>query len=197
MLPSIVGIVIQYRTRSSGALRECRVRVYFVLTPVFGYYIMGSYVATLGLLFAGPGANIAGYTKRVTTSGMIFVAYATGNIIGPHLFHSEESPPYRSGMLASMVCFCLVVPMVLSLRAYYVWENRRRDRRAMEGFVMDGARVEARQNGKGREDSGERGGRAGEDGEPDDGEEAFGEGEGRGDFADWTDRENPAFRYAL
>jgi ACS family allantoate permease-like MFS transporter len=49
---------------------------------VFGYYICGAFVAAMGICFAAPGANIAGYTKRVTVSGMVFVAYATGNIIG-------------------------------------------------------------------------------------------------------------------
>lgn len=114
MLPSLVGSVIQYTTRSDGAL-------------LFGYYIMGSYVASLGLCFAAPGANIAGYTKRVVTAGMIFVSYAVGNIIGPHLFISTEDPPYRSGMLTCIICFTLAVPMIAALRWYYVRENRRRD----------------------------------------------------------------------
>lgn len=130
---------------------------------------MASYVASLGLLFAAPGANIAGYTKRVTTGGMIFVAYAMGNIIGPHLFHSDEDPPYRSGMRASIVCFVLVVPMVLGLRVYYVRENARRD---------------SAQMGEGRAGGG------GGDGVAD----ALAES---GDFADVTDRENRSFRYAL
>ncbi len=132
---------------------------------------MASYVASLGLLFAAPGANIAGYTKRVTSAGMVFVAYAVGNVIGPHLFHSDEEPPYRSGMLASIVCFVLVVPMVLGLRVYYVSENARRDRAA----ALEGGRERSDGGGDGVAD-------------------ALAES---GDFADVTDRENRQFRYAL
>lgn len=150
------------------------------LTQVFGYYIMGSYVASLGLCFAAPGANVAGYTKRVTSGGMIFVAYATGNIIGPHLFHSDEVPPYRSGMLASIVCFVLVIPMVLGLRVYYVWENARRDRAQAASLQVS--------LGEGVSRCNEGGGGGGVVGE------AL---ESSGDFADWTDCENPSFRYAL
>lgn len=146
MLPSLLGAIIQYRTRNSGAL-------------LFGYYILGSYVASLGICFAAPGANIAGYTKRVVTGGMIFVSYAVGNIIGPHLFISTEKPPYRSGMLTCIICFSLAVPLSGALRLYYIYENRRRDRIMAEN---------------------------GEEYDP-----------SAGDFADRTDCENLAFRYAL
>jgi hypothetical protein len=126
MLPSLLGVIIQYKTRNSGALRESPPTP--PLTAVFGYYILGSYVGSLGLCFAAPGANITGYSKRITTSAMIFIAYACGNIAGPHLFISTETPPYRTGMLACIICFTATIPMVAALRAYYVRENARRDR---------------------------------------------------------------------
>lgn len=114
MLPALVGSIIQYKTQNSGA-------------RLFGYYIMTSYVATLGLCIAAPGANIAGYTKRVTVGAMIFIAYAAGNIVGPHLFNANESPPYRSGMLSCIVCFAVTIPLCGALRVYYAGENSRRD----------------------------------------------------------------------
>ncbi|KAK8854473.1 hypothetical protein IAR55_003211 [Kwoniella newhampshirensis] len=114
MLPSLVGVIIQYRTRNSGAL-------------LFGYYILGSYVAALGVCFGAPGSNVTGYTKRVVVGAMIFISYAVGNIAGPHFFISTEHPPYRSGMLACIVCFAATIPMAGLLRLYYVRENRRRD----------------------------------------------------------------------
>ncbi|OXG19188.1 allantoate permease [Cryptococcus neoformans Ze90-1] len=115
MLPSLVGVIIQYKTRNSGAL-------------LFGYYILGSYVASLGICFAAPGANVVGYTKRVVVGAMVFIAYALGNVAGQFFWKSTESPPYRSGMLACMVCFAATIPMGFSLRYYYVYENKRRDR---------------------------------------------------------------------
>lgn len=108
---------------------------------MFGYYIIAAYVGSLGLCFAAPGANVAGYTKRVTISAMIFIAYATGNIAGPHLFVSTEDPPYRSGMLACIICFTAAIPMMGALRLYYVGENRRRDKvMAEQGEVYDPAK---------------------------------------------------------
>ncbi|KAK4689629.1 MFS transporter, ACS family, allantoate permease, partial [Tremellales sp. Uapishka_1] len=115
MLPSLIGVIIQYKTRQSGAL-------------LFGYYIIGSYVAPLGLCFAAPGANIAGTTKKVVVSAMVFISYAVGNIAGPHLFDATERPPYRTGMLACIICFTAAIPMCYALRMYYVRENARRDR---------------------------------------------------------------------
>ncbi|WVR09285.1 hypothetical protein IAU60_006350 [Kwoniella sp. DSM 27419] len=111
-------------------------RLYVLMAYVmFGYYILGSYVAALGICFAAPGANVAGTTKRVVVGAMIFISYAVGNIIGPHFFISTEVPAYRSGMLTCMICFALTIPMGLSLRLYYVRENRRRDKLAEEQGV--------------------------------------------------------------
>ncbi|OCF41073.1 allantoate permease [Kwoniella heveanensis CBS 569] len=119
MIPSLVGVIIQYKTRNSGAL-------------LFGYYILGSYVAALGVCFAAPGANVAGTTKRVVIGAMIFISYATGNIIGPHFFIATEVPAYKSGMLACMICFAITIPIGFLLRLYYTRENKRRDRLAAE-----------------------------------------------------------------
>ncbi|WWC90314.1 uncharacterized protein L201_005247 [Kwoniella dendrophila CBS 6074] len=119
MIPSLIGVIIQYKTRKSGAL-------------LFGFYILGSYVASLGICFAAPGANVAGYTKRVVVGAMIFIAYATGNIVGPHFFISTEVPAYKSGMFACIICFTITIPMAFLLRLYYLKENRRRDKLAEE-----------------------------------------------------------------
>jgi len=57
---------------------------------------------------------------------------------GPHLFKSYEDPPYRSGMLACLVCFAALLPIAGSLRLYYIRENKRRDRlQAERGEVAD------------------------------------------------------------
>jgi hypothetical protein len=34
-------------------------------------------------------------TKKATVSAMLFVAYCTGNIIGPQLFLTKEAPKYE------------------------------------------------------------------------------------------------------
>lgn len=91
VLPSLLGVALQYGTSNTGS-------------RLFGYYIIGSFVGSVGQGFAFPGANVTGYTyvkawmrlgpwadysslfslsrKRITVGGMIFVAYAVGNLIG-------------------------------------------------------------------------------------------------------------------
>lgn len=59
---------------------------------------------------------------------MVFVAYASGNALGPHFFVPGQIPPYHTGMLMCIVCFCLAQTFLALLRAWYVYENRRRDR---------------------------------------------------------------------
>lgn len=39
-------------------------------------------------------SNVAGFTKRSTTSALLFVAYCVGNIVGPQFFYSSEEPYY-------------------------------------------------------------------------------------------------------
>jgi hypothetical protein len=39
-------------------------------------------------------SNVAGFTKRSTTSALLFVAYCVGNIVGPQLFFESEEPNY-------------------------------------------------------------------------------------------------------
>lgn len=78
---------------------------------------------------------------------MVFIAYASGNIAGPQLYIAGETPAYRTGMLASLICFAIafflcvllryvslggdVIHLVLNRfahRFHYVRANARKDR---------------------------------------------------------------------
>ncbi|KAL5337525.1 MFS general substrate transporter [Aspergillus crustosus] len=86
-------------------------------------------------------SNVAGFTKRSTTSGLLFVAYCVGNIVGPQLFFSSEEPYYSTGMTASVAGLALGVLFLICLLVYYIWENRRRD--AKYGVPTDMSELEA------------------------------------------------------
>ncbi|RAL05389.1 MFS general substrate transporter [Aspergillus ibericus CBS 121593] len=73
-------------------------------------------------------SNVAGFTKRSTTSALLFVAYCVGNIVGPQFFYSSEEPYYPTGMKAAISGLALGAFFLVCLLAYYVWENKRRDR---------------------------------------------------------------------
>ncbi|EXJ90893.1 hypothetical protein A1O1_03999 [Capronia coronata CBS 617.96] len=74
-------------------------------------------------------SNVGGFTKRSVVSTTMFVAYCVGNIAGPQFFLAREKPRYKTGLIASLSGLCLGAFFIACLLVYYIWENRRRDRR--------------------------------------------------------------------
>lgn len=75
LCPSALGIILQIALPRSqkGAL-------------LFGNYLIGSYVASLVIGFSLPTVNSAGYTKRLTLTGTVFLGYCVGNSASLSLF---------------------------------------------------------------------------------------------------------------
>lgn len=44
--------------------------------------------------------NTAGHTKKLCTTGIVFVAQCAGNIVGPLLYRTEDAPFYHPGLIA-------------------------------------------------------------------------------------------------
>lgn len=87
--------------------------------------------------------NIAGHTKRTIANAMWFTFYAGGNIAGANIFFAKEAPRYFSALTGLIVCYCGIVVVVLALRQYMWWENRRRDKRLGGGLAStEGADAE-------------------------------------------------------
>lgn len=97
---------------------------------LMGYYISGSYVASLVLALQMPATNLGGYTKRTTSSALVFLAYCAGNIIGPHAFLDEESPTYPTGCKLIIACAAAQMCVALGLRALLARRNKKRDEAA-------------------------------------------------------------------
>lgn len=70
---------------------------------------------------------MGGYTKRVTATAFVFLAYCIGNIIGPHAFLASEAPVYQTG--CKLILGCALCQMVCAgvLRVVLVRRNKRRD----------------------------------------------------------------------
>lgn len=94
---------------------------------LMGYYICGSYVASLVLALQMPATNLGGYTKRTTSSALVFLAYCAGNIIGPHAFLDEESPTYPTGCKLILGCALAQMCVAVSLRMLLLRRNKQRD----------------------------------------------------------------------
>lgn len=105
-------------------------------------------------------SNIAGYTKKQVTGALLFTGYCVGNIIGPQTFKSSEAPGYHSAYIAWVVSFLLwdavywlifsmlvgytvKLTAVVALYLYMYFENKRRDRLALESGDSEDDGVEA------------------------------------------------------
>ncbi|KAH0375849.1 MFS general substrate transporter, partial [Aureobasidium melanogenum] len=124
LLPTIIGTSLVWklpRHNSNGLL--------------VSYYLIGSFVASLVLALQMPANNVAGYTKRVTATAFVFLAYCIGNICGPHAFLADEAPVYETGCKFIIACAAIQVVLVFALRALLVQRNKKRD--AEFGLVSD------------------------------------------------------------
>ncbi|KAF5023521.1 hypothetical protein F66182_4388 [Fusarium sp. NRRL 66182] len=94
---------------------------------LFGYYIIGSFVCSLVLAMQMPAGNLGGYTKRITASAMVFIAYCVGNVIGPHAFIGAEAPLYPTGCITILSCSVAQMVVAILLRLLLISRNKRRD----------------------------------------------------------------------
>lgn len=85
-----------------------------------------------------PAANLGGYTKRVTATAFVFLAYCVGNIIGPHAFLSSEAPIYQTGCWTILGCTVGQVATAAALRLLLIRRNKKRDEaRSASGYEME------------------------------------------------------------
>ena len=99
-------------------------------------YIAGSFVASLVIALQLPANNVGGYTKRVTSTALVFLAYCAGNIIGPHAFLASEAPIYSTGCTVTMCCAAGQVVLSFMIRALLIRRNKKRDE--MYGPPLEG-----------------------------------------------------------
>jgi hypothetical protein len=86
-------------------------------------FIVGSSAISVGLT----AANCAGHTKKSTTSGMIFIGYCVGNIIGPICFSSTPGPVYYGGFISCVVVNAGNLVIAVWGWWWYTRKNRLRD----------------------------------------------------------------------
>lgn len=74
-----------------------------------------------------PSSNTGGYTKRVTATALVFIAYCVGNIVGPHAFLAREAPVYETGCKLILACALGQMACTVALRVLLSRRNKRRD----------------------------------------------------------------------
>ncbi|KAL4746558.1 hypothetical protein BDW72DRAFT_207260 [Aspergillus terricola var. indicus] len=94
-----------------------------------GIFLLRPFATSIPIPLSLITSNVSGLTKRATVSEMLFLAYCTGNIIGPQLFLDKEAPKFPTGLRGVLVGFALAIFFLVLLYIYYKCENRRRDRK--------------------------------------------------------------------
>ncbi|KAK8155854.1 major facilitator superfamily domain-containing protein [Phyllosticta citrichinensis] len=82
--------------------------------------------------------NVAGHSKRALATGLWFVFYAAGNVVGAQVFVAREAPWYHSAMITLSVCYAGIIVAALVLRQLMWWENRRREGSSGDEATRDG-----------------------------------------------------------
>ncbi|ROW11856.1 hypothetical protein VPNG_04917 [Cytospora leucostoma] len=119
ILPTIIGVSLIWKMDRTTYTHK--------LGVLIGYYISGAFVTSLVLALQMPTMNLGGYTKRMTSSALVFLAYCAGNVIGPHAFLSQESPFYETGCKLILACAAAQVCIAFGLRMLLQARNKKRD----------------------------------------------------------------------
>lgn len=94
---------------------------------LIGNYLTNCIGASLPLLYSWVSANIAGHTKKVTMNAILLMSFCLGNIIGPLTFRQDDAPDFVPAKITIIVTCAVAAGLAMLLRAYYTWENKRRD----------------------------------------------------------------------
>lgn len=70
-------------------------------------------------------SNVAGHTKKITTSAINLIAYCAGNLIGPQTFIDGEAPGYNSAKIAIVVCCSLAIISLIAIWYLYLSRNKK------------------------------------------------------------------------
>ncbi|KIA75774.1 pantothenate transporter [Aspergillus ustus] len=122
----LVGSVLIYLLPAEMKLSRLGA-VYSLLTCTVSYIMCMSLISS----------NVAGFTKKMTASVMVFVAYCIGQIITPQFFISAEAPRYPTGFRAYFVTAAMMIVIEALLMVYLITENRRRDKRSEAPITLD------------------------------------------------------------
>ncbi|KAF9008901.1 major facilitator superfamily domain-containing protein [Cyathus striatus] len=106
-LPNIAGTIVFLCVQTSSHTKV-GLLLAFYCTQGFGA------VAVLNLaLMSG---NVAGRSKQVMASSMVFIAWAVGNAVGPQVFRDDDKPRYTKAFIVHIVIYGVQLAAVIFLR---------------------------------------------------------------------------------
>ena len=95
---------------------------------LLSYYLVLSFWAAQTLSMSMITRNVAGQTKKTVVVAANFIAWATGNAIGPQVFLAWDAPRYFIAFSVHMGCYVLLVFVIVFLRFWLRLQNAKKDR---------------------------------------------------------------------
>ncbi|PLN86690.1 permease of the major facilitator superfamily [Aspergillus taichungensis] len=105
------------------------------LPRLAGFWLTTSVSPAFPLMMSLFASNTAGFTKKSSVVGLIFVGYCVGNFVGPQFFRSEEAPGYDTAFATILACSAIVFAITLVFHIYLRRVNGKRDRE--QGVYID------------------------------------------------------------
>ncbi|OOQ88733.1 putative 2-ketogluconate transporter [Penicillium brasilianum] len=131
-IPSFIGTIVLMTVQNKTTATKAGL--------LLSYYITLSFWAAQTLTLSMISRNIAGQTKKSTVIAANFIAWATGNAIGPQIFLTHDAPRYFTAFSIHLGCYTLLELVLLYLRFHLKRQNDKKDQLASaEGFGTEEA----------------------------------------------------------
>ncbi|KAJ7095236.1 major facilitator superfamily domain-containing protein [Mycena belliarum] len=129
-LPNVAGTIVFICVKTNSHTK---------VGLLLAFYCMQGFGAVAVLNLAVMSNNVAGRTKQVIASSLVFIAWAGGNAIGPQVFRADDSPRYIRAFIAHMVMYGVQMTAIVSLRLRLMRLNvLKRRAQALEPTVANG-----------------------------------------------------------
>ncbi|KAK6424452.1 hypothetical protein LTR81_003130 [Elasticomyces elasticus] len=125
VIPSVVGTVVLLTVKNTTIATKAGL--------LLSYYIVLSFWAAQTLGMSMLSRNVAGQTKKSVAVTANFVAWATGNAIGPQVFLTWNAPRYFIAFATHMGCYAILLLTIAFLRWHLKRQNNKRDAIAAAG----------------------------------------------------------------
>ncbi|KAJ7904341.1 major facilitator superfamily domain-containing protein [Mycena olivaceomarginata] len=106
-LPNVAGTIVFVCVKTTAHTK---------VGLLLAFYCMQGFGAVAVLNLAVMSNNVAGRTKQVIASSLVFIAWALGNAIGPQVFRANDSPRYIRAFIAHLVMYGVQIAAIFVLR---------------------------------------------------------------------------------
>ncbi|KAJ5107716.1 hypothetical protein N7456_004391, partial [Penicillium angulare] len=121
-IPSFIGTIVLMTVQNTTTATKAGL--------LLSYYITLSFWAAQTLTLSMISRNIAGQTKKSTVIAANFIAWATGNAIGPQIFLTKDAPRYFTAFSIHLACYTLLELILIYLRFHLKSQNAKKDQLA-------------------------------------------------------------------